>query len=505
MGYKVGTTVILSIFIVFLFQNCAGFKATDLAVSLSSSGPGSSTSPFTITDPSGPTYKGPTNVSANSSAYLSLCRAVSGITNLPLCPMPAITTPAEGGSYLDPVFGSKITLLKAGFQHHYSFQSPFSKNSDYVILHRDPDVRMAVFSVSTGTQIWTPQITGESWGAGEARWSGIDNDVFYYTLPTKILRLNVKNKTIDTYIDLTLAPYNVDDADTGQNHDLAADDWTAFFSLKSKKVCVVHLPRKLGRCLAYDPSPWTAQTPLEAGRIDLDISKGFDSETKRLYVILTALPGFGVFSVDHELTDFKFDFQAPEVIQEMKATNKPNDFDGICETGEECALGNIHMDTFQDSTGRQFLAPVEIGWSCKITFAFFQINKRQNLLVDAKAGGGRHKLDFNINQCGGTTPWSYADHIGCAKNAPTCVISVEYLDSATPNLAGKANFYSELFAVTDLGRDLKRLGQYRSVYYDYWDSPRPAISNDGKFVLYDSNMGTPGAKNTFLLETKVAP
>lgn len=505
-------SAVLSFFfvLILLFQNCSPLKIQSTVATNKSTGdePGDG---FKIPDPAGPPYSGPINFTSNSEAYKSLCSNSPGIGPLAFCPLPQVNVPGVGGSYYDPVFGSKITTVVDGALHHYSFQSPFSKTSKYIVVTNTLQ-KMQIYRLSDRTLYWEPEDSGP--GMGDFRWSNQSDEVAYLTYKNKIVKVDLEQKRQFDYIDFSSEPYSLGDAETGGNHDLAADDWTAFFSLGKKKVCVIHLPRKEGRCLSYDPSPWTAEMKTSPqDRIDLNLAKNFDSETKRLYVVLYANPGSGVFSIDHSLSNFRFDFTVPEITEDMKSDGRlTNDYDGVCEAGEECLLYNTHNDIAQDSTGRQFFFPVFVSKNCVLTRAFFQISKGKNMAKLQKDGGGKFEVDFPLNRCGGASiEWTWADHVGCSQDSPHCVVSVEYNDIPVSPAPGRepkiypnrANYYSELFLIKDLGREIKRLGTYRSLYYDYWASPRPGISKDGKLVLFDSNYGVKDKPKVMLLETQM--
>ncbi|MHC4179289.1 MAG: hypothetical protein ACYSWU_17385 [Planctomycetota bacterium] len=61
-------------------------------------------------------------------------------------------------------------------------------------------------------------------------------------------------------------------------------------------------------------------------------------------------------------------------------------------------------------------------------------------------------------------------------------------------------FRGEIVQVaTDGSRRVRRLAHHRTVYREYWDSPRANISRDGSFVIYTSNFGGRARRDVFIL------
>ena len=65
-------------------------------------------------------------------------------------------------------------------------------------------------------------------------------------------------------------------------------------------------------------------------------------------------------------------------------------------------------------------------------------------------------------------------------------------------------FQNETIQVaTDGSQRVRRLAHPRSVVKEYWDSPRPNISRDGRFVIFTSNVARWGQRDAYIL--KVPP
>src|ERR1019366_1776298 len=100
------------------------------------------------------------------------------------------------------------------------------------------------------------------------------------------------------------------------------------------------------------------------------------------------------------------------------------------------------------------------------------------------------------------------EHIGCAKNAPFCVISTvaPYRHASDPPL--RYPHATEIMVMRENGLEVRRLAESRSVRFwedgdsmSYFAEPRAAISNDGSLVVSDSNFGEIGGVRVTLIAT----
>jgi len=96
--------------------------------------------------------------------------------------------------------------------------------------------------------------------------------------------------------------------------------------------------------------------------------------------------------------------------------------------------------------------------------------------------------------------WSQANHVSMlADNEGWCLIS-----NYTVGNGPVGAFRNEIFqASTDGSQKLRRLAHHRSVFREYWDTPRAAISRDGKFIAFTSNWGSNARRDVFII--KVPP
>ncbi len=93
--------------------------------------------------------------------------------------------------------------------------------------------------------------------------------------------------------------------------------------------------------------------------------------------------------------------------------------------------------------------------------------------------------------------WSQANHLSMlADNENWCVIS-----NFTAGSGPVGPFRQEIFqASTDGSQNVRRLAHHRSVFRDYWDTPRADISRDGKFIAFTSNWGSASRRDVFIIK-----
>ena len=96
--------------------------------------------------------------------------------------------------------------------------------------------------------------------------------------------------------------------------------------------------------------------------------------------------------------------------------------------------------------------------------------------------------------------WSQANHVSMlGDDEAWCVIS-----NYTVENGPVGPFRNEIFeAATDGSQRVRRLAHHRSIFRDYWDTPRANISRDGRFIAFTSNWGGAPRRDVFII--KVPP
>jgi hypothetical protein len=212
-------------------------------------------------------------------------------------------------------------------------------------------------------------------------------------------------------------------------------------------------------------------------------------------------PSMAVFSVNLATGKLDFEYRGPE------SPEGNGNHDGICDPGESC-LGAPHSDLFEDSNGIQYLvATSDTQFPGERALATYELNKGIRLREPVELGGGK-KTIMTVFQNGAN--WT-GEHIGCAKQAPYCVLSTEAPNGLRspddPSPIVRAPHITEIMVMRENGLEVRRLMQTRTAFFNnedakaYWSSPRACLSNDGTFVVADSNFSTPNAHRILRIET----
>lgn len=99
--------------------------------------------------------------------------------------------------------------------------------------------------------------------------------------------------------------------------------------------------------------------------------------------------------------------------------------------------------------------------------------------------------------------WSQDAHISLLADDEQWVLMTFYVGN---KLKSSGPFRNEIVLVKmDGSQQVRRLAHHRSIYKDYWDSPRGDISRDGRFVAFTSTWGDTGRRDVFVLVVPPIP
>ena len=317
-----------------------------------------------------------------------------------------------------------------------------------------------------------------------------------------IQKVDVGARKVSTLIDYSKDVHRFTSIQSGGTGDTSKDNWLPFWAPNEHQVCALDLDQVRTYCADYTHIPG-----LPVGFIDFTlIAKGVDRKTGKRYVVLVAVPSLAVFSVNQAAARLDFEYRGPE-----NPESKGN-HDGVCDAGEKC-LATPHTDTFEDSSGTQYLVfNSDTQSPCEFSLATYRINAGAKILIDAELGGGRKRI-LAIDKCSGPAPWPKDDHIGCAKSSPYCVISTTYNVIKNPDDKSsmqRTPHLSEAFLMRDNGAEIIRLAQLRSLRFTvegddggYWTQSRACLSNDASVVVADTNFSEPHKFRSIVIETGI--
>ena len=435
------------------------------------------------------------------------CRSAEGYLDPAICDVPDekppgnFQPPAPGGTYVDGNFGTTVKLLtKAPCFAQYSSPSAVSANNKYV------STSCGIVDLATGKVVYDlPSVWGSldgmwsAWNAG-AFWDAADDDLLYFLSEAKLIRRSLSKKRNTTVVDFGRQGFT--SISKGGTGDTSKDNWVPIFAPQEKQLCAVNLATADTYCTSYA----NLSGPPIVGPVDfVNISKGVDSQSGKRYVVMHITPAVAVFSVNLAAKRLDFEFRGPE---DPESTGN---HDGICDVGERCYGGPAasHAETMEDSAGIQYIVDLkETSNPCQEGLITLQINKGQKLLTPVELGGGLRAV-MPVFQCG--VPWP-DDHVGCAKRAPYCVISTNYVASPRRNPTDRTPItrtphLSEFIVMRENGAEIRRIVEHRSVLFSneeassYWSTPRASISPDGGWVVGTSNFGEPNSQYVMAVRT----
>lgn len=430
------------------------------------------------------------------------CSFTDGLPDAAVCTVPGerppgdFAPPSPGESYTDPNFGAKIRILAGPYAlHGYSSPSALNATNEFALL-TDKESPIMVDVRTTATMYRAP-ISFEG-----SMWDAVDPYLIYAVTRTSIVQHDIRTRQNTTLIDYTQPPFNFKYIRTGASSDTSKDNWIPFYAPDDYTACTLDLNTAQTYCGKYDPDSIGG---LKVGADAIFISRGPDSTTGKRYVIVAAYPAAVVFSVNLDASKLDFEYLGPEIM------DWDGNKDGICDPKETCFTAD-HSDVFEDANGIQYMITgMETEQPCEYGIYTLQLNMGVLATIPIEAGGGLKHI-LTLFRCSTSDIW--ADyHAGCAKLAPYCVISTTYGPFEFQRKAGdttpirRTPHLSEVMVIRGNGDEIRRLYQHRSVpiqgeeAQSYWTTTRACISNDGSYVLSDSNFGEAEQYRVLMVET----
>jgi uncharacterized protein (TIGR03437 family) len=427
------------------------------------------------------------------------CTQPTGYIDPALCTVPdekppgSFQPPPLGGAYTDPNFGGNVKVISGpGVYHTYSANNPLSANNKYLMTY-PRDGSFDIVETATG-KVAFPRVPAN----GDFFWDSYDDSVYYYPKGAAFIKHDLSTGRDSTVIDYAKDGHKFTLIQRGGTTGSSKDNWISFFAPNETQLCSLDLSNVRTYCADYGKAPGIPYGPID---YTLD-SKGVDKTSGKRFVILVAkFATPGVYSVNTKTGQLDLEFRGPE---DPESNGNHN---GTCDPGERCMYPS-HSDTFEDSAGIQYLVfDSQTQSPCEVSTATYQLNKGTSILQQVELGGGKKKV-LSLWRCpypnsnGGTD-----EHIGCAKNAPFCVISTvpPYRSASDPPL--RFPHATEIMVMRENGLEIRRLAESRSVRFKeegdeaYWAMPKAAISNDGSLVVSDSNFGVPAGVRVTLITT----
>jgi len=377
--------------------------------------------------------------------------ATCGLTDSLLRTLPNLTVPARGGNYTDPTFGCKITRLSNAtvegssyVMHAYSSVNPFNSDNTMVLLEKSGGILHVRDLLGN-----TVKDNLHNFGilpSSNPVWSRTDPNVIYFhpVSSNQVKKYNLSTNAVTTeytfssYAQISFGNGEGDISWDGNYLPILADGRYGFiYNINAKTVV----------------GPKDLLGPTSTGGSGGEAPDVVDLTTKNKFVYLWAGSGSGVSFFDNQLNFIR------------RALN----YSG-------------HSDRAEDLDGSEILVITNSADASPI--------------ADCQNGIVKSNLALGTQTCLQQLDWSLAVHISCNNgNQGWCIVS-----TYDPSHAGAWKAYTDEILLVNLNSSQTiRLAHTRSSNSAYERFPRAALSGNGRYVLFDSDMR--GANvDTYLLD-----
>lgn len=372
-----------------------------------------------------------------------------GVYALPSAP----TLPAAGGTFIDPTFGTIIIRVTDENDdptniHNYAQYSPFNSNSTRFIVSATSgnnasanlySLNPTTLAISNlGSLFATPML---SWA--DVCWSGTDPEVMY-SFEANSQKLYKYEPDMQTYTLLKDFGGIVPAGDLNYLTRSTDDNWFSFMVGELNQADVL--------------AAWDRDTDTTYQK---DMGAGYNAHSITI-------------SDDGKYTVFN------------KSASKKYAWDIVAGTTE-----SAETDATDRSAGHRDMG----------TNYMFQIENSND------EGGEIYRRPLNdfpswepIMQIPPSGHWTGGVHVS-ATNEDTNLILISryYATSTAHTFAYDGEIYLTRTDIVDM-QNTKRLCHHRTIGNTYWDTPRAAISIDGRFVMYNSNWDDSAQTDVFIVK-----
>lgn len=390
----------------------------------------------------------------------------------------SFAAPAKGGSYTDPVFGCVVKRLtdSAGdeiladgthvsLSNSYSTISPINATDTMLLIGSNNG---AVRVVDANGRVVLPPNKMPTMNNGHTIWDASDGNLFYYTLGKALFEARIKGNSVKTQILQTFKEYSgivtPDDADLSQDGDHIA--LVGQNRNNTLEVFVWSL-RKHAKTSVYTTAckinEWSVTQTSQPGCIHK--------------VLLTPnnllLIAFAKDGTEKEQGARLWDGTKLVHIQ---------DFTNHVDTGYDLKGNPVFIGVGRESTLIGLRNPCPSGWGLDV---------RQLSDVSSAACLFDNQPSWHVSFRGGPSqPWAAISFFDDRKPGPELFNNNKSFQE--PSTKNWRLYEDEIVLARVDGGAIYRLAHARSRSAEgYWAQPHAAISRDGRFVVFTSNMAYP--------------
>lgn len=378
----------------------------------------------------------------------------------------SFTPPAKGGSYVDPAFGCTIVRLtdsreaEVSEHHYYATLSPINSNDTKILIGDEHGDRRIV---DLRGNVIVPQKSMPDTNPGTILWDAADPAAFYFARGNALLRGSIAGRKVKESVVHTFREYKV--VVLPDKTDLSID----------------------GKSFAM----WGGHTS-QTGALDI-FTYNMETNVKRTpyktqcsqivpYVQGPCVHGITQTADDNVIIDFAKDGTCTECGNRLWTGSKLVDVqDGTnhIDTGYDLSGLSIFIEVGRESTVPGEKNPCRSGWGLDVR-DLGDLASAKCLLDDQPS--------WHVSYRGSARqPWVALSFFDDRKTGPEVFNNNPHYEA--PSGRNWVLYEDELVLTRIDGSATFRLAQARSRSAEsYWAQPRAAISRDGRYIVFDSNM-----------------
>ncbi len=403
---------------------------------------------------------------------------VAAVPQAPLCGRPndeqvhippnwvSFVPPARGASYADPVFGCTIVRLTDALQegvaehHYYATLTPMSADDSKILIVNEHG---AWFVTDLVGGIVVPVTKMPASNAGTVLWDATDGNVFYYTKGNSLMKGTIRGKTVKPSLVHTFAEYEA--VVLPDKTDLSIDGKS--FAMWGGTAGGTH-PLNI---FTYNMQANVKKTPYVTGCVqNAALTQG------------SCVHGITQTADNNVIIDFANDGKCLECGNRLWDGNTLvhlQDTTNHTDTGLDLNGNPIFIAVGNSSTLAGLKNPCPGGWGLDV--------RQQNNISSAVCLLDRQP-SWHVSYRGSASqPWAAISFFDDRRPGPELFNKSPRFEAPSSHNWGL--YEDEILLARVDGSAIYRLAHARSRSAEsYWAQPHAAISRDGKYVIFDSNM-----------------
>ncbi len=471
-------------------------------------------------------------------------------------PSTAFSPPLPGGSYVDRQFGHTITRLTgSGMNIQYSTVTAFSATGKYVLVS-DLSSNVHAYDRATATVAYSniPALN-----INFAAWDPVDDERVWFMDGARIGYRQLNTGVTTTAADYSASSGNrpaLSNVNMGGTLGITDDGWWAFEAVAGSNpyVCAVDL-NELNPTNQESKTFCGNMSGLGVTNIDFPQITQIDSETKKRYVMLMAVPQNHVFSIG--TSGLVYEYAVPTGLAEV--TGAPHSTVGQDSDGRQVffwiwvsAEGQGYTATAQLNKGTALTRPLEEGGGLRLLYPSYPDNGTADVHFGCTWRGVCLTSSYDAgtiatrrisavkpaNPCQITTSEAHGYKTGDSVliagargiTSINGVFKITFTGATTFTLDGhgctgsyvadsghstlnRANAPNrpnrQEIVVLRPGHEVRRIAVHRAKIYQggdllgYFAAPRASLSRDGQFIAFASNFGHPEHPSVWIADTGV--